>query len=203
MKKYNLQQSYWLKEKDYIDRNLNFNNKIGKKIWLKLLAKKKINSVLECGANIGRNLVQINSAYPKKKLSFIEPNKKAFDLCSRNKQIFEKYNCFIEDCNTGGKTFDLVFTSGVLIHVNDITLKKIIKKIINFSRKYIIIIEYFSQESVMKKYRGKRNLLFLRDYGLEFLKTKKLDLIDCGFLYSFFYKEAGFDNMTYFIFKKK
>ena len=74
---------------------------------------------------------------------------------------------------------------------------------IKWSGKYIIILEYFSTTRIEKEYRGKKGLLFLREYGEEFLKTKKLDLLECGFLYSKIYKKAGFDDLTYWIFKKK
>ena len=85
--KNNIQTNYWLKNFQYIKRNNSFDNKLGKKVWYDLLKNKKIDSILECGSNIGRNLKQINLAYPKKKLSFIEINKKAFKICSLNKNI--------------------------------------------------------------------------------------------------------------------
>ena len=62
--------------------------------------------------------------------------------------------------------------------------------------------EYFSTNDITKKYRNKNNLLFLRDYGDKFLKKKRVKLIDCGFLYSKIYKKAGFDDITYWVFKK-
>ena len=65
--KNNIQTNYWSKNFQYIKRNNSFDNKLGKKVWYDLLKNKKINSILECGSNIGRNLKQINLAYPKKK----------------------------------------------------------------------------------------------------------------------------------------
>ena len=62
--------------------------------------------------------------------------------------------------------------------------------------------EYFSANDMSKNYRGKNDLLFLRDYGDKFIKTKKVKLVDCGFLYSKIYRKAGFDDLTYWIFKK-
>lgn len=201
MKK-NFQKKYWSKNKQYIERNKKFDNKLGKKVWYQLLNKRKINNILECGSNIGRNLKQINLAFPKKKLSFIEINKEAFNLCLLNKNIDLCFNQSIEDCKIKPNQFDLVFTSGVLIHINDVNLKKAIKNIINWSKKYILIIEYFSTDDVQKKYRGKNDLLFLRDYGNKFLETKRVKLIECGFLYSKIYKDAGFDDLTFWLLKK-
>ena len=200
--KNNIQTNYWLKNSQYIKRNNSFDNKLGKKVWYDLLKNKKIDSILECGSNIGRNLKQINLAYPKKKLSFIELNKKAFKICSLNKNIENSYNSSIQDCKILKNTYDLVFTSGVLIHLNDKTLNKVIPKIIDWSKNFVIVLEYFSTTKIEKTYRGKKNLLFLREYGEEFLKTKRVKLLDCGFLYSKIYKKAGFDDITYWVFKK-
>ena len=200
--KNNIQTNYWLKNSQYIKRNNSFDNKLGKKVWYDLLKNKKIDSILECGSNIGRNLKQINLAYPKKKLSFIELNKKAFKICSLNKNIENSYNSSIQDCKILKNTYDLVFTSGVLIHLNDKTLNKVIPKIIDWSKNFVIILEYFSTTKIEKTYRGKKNLLFLREYGEEFLKTKRVKLLDCGFFYSKIYKKAGFGDITYWVFKK-
>ena len=200
--KNNIQTNYWLKNFQYIKRNNSFDNKLGKKVWFDLLKNKKIDSILECGSNIGRNLKQINLAYPKKKLSFIELNKKAFEICSLNKNIENSYNSSIQDCKIFKNTYDLVFTSGVLIHLNDKTLNEVIPKIIDWSKNFVIVLEYFSTTKIEKTYRGKKNFLFLREYGEEFLKTKRVKLLDCGFLYSKIYKKAGFDDITYWVFKK-
>lgn len=201
-KKYNIQSNYWSKNFHYIKRNNNFDNKLGAKVWSDLLKNKKISNILECGSNIGRNLKQINLAYPEKKLSFIEINKKAFEICKLNKNIENSYNLSIQNCKIPDNTYDLVFTSGVLIHLNDKTLKKVIPLIINWSRNYLIILEYFSTSKIEKTYRGKKSLLFLREYGEQFLNTKRVKLLDCGFLYSKIYKKAGFDDLTYWVFKK-
>ena len=126
-KKNNKQLNYWLNNFKYIERNNKFDNVLGKKVWHNLLKNKKIYNVLECGSNIGRNLKQINLAYPNKKLSFIELNTEAFQVCKLNKNIENSYNTSIENCKIPQNSYDLVFTSGVLIHLNDQTLRKVIK----------------------------------------------------------------------------
>tara|TARA_B110000027_G_C16113327_1_gene298912 strand:- start:1183 stop:1800 length:618 start_codon:yes stop_codon:yes gene_type:complete len=200
--KNNNQLKYWKANSAYIKRNKNFDNKLGKKVWQDLLKDKKINTVLECGSNIGRNLKQINLVDPTKKLSFIEINKQAYEICLLNKNISSSFNESIENCKINKNQFDLVFTAGVLIHVNKENLSKIIKNIIDWSNKYVLVMEYFSTNDITKKYRGKNDLLFLRDYGQKFLNTKRVKLINCGFLYSKIYRKAGFDDLTYWIFKK-
>lgn len=198
----NHQLNYWKNNQAYINRNKKFDDKLGSKVWYDLLKNKKINTILECGANIGRNLKQINLAFPNKKLSFIEINKKAYEICLSNKNISSSFNESIEKCKINSNEYDLVFTSGVLIHINKKNLNKVINNITKWTKKYIIIMEYFSTNDITKKYRNKENLLFLRDYGDKFLKKKKVRLVDCGFLYSKIYKKAGFDDITYWVFEK-
>lgn len=201
-KNINYQQKYWKNNLAYIKRNKNFDDKLGGKVWYSLLKDKNIDTILECGSNIGRNLKQINKSFPNKKLSFIEINKKAYQACLLNKNIVSSFNESIENCKINSNEFDLVFTSGVLIHIDKKNLNKVINNIIKWTKKYIIIMEYFSTNDITKKYRNKNNLLFLRDYGDKFLKKKRVKLIDCGFLYSKIYKKAGFDDITYWVFKK-
>ncbi len=201
-KNINYQQEYWKNNLAYIKRNKNFDDKLGSKVWYSLLKDKNIDTILECGSNIGRNLKQINKSFPNKKLSFIEINKKAYQACLLNKNIVSSFNESIENCKINSNEFDLVFTSGVLIHIDKKNLNKVINNIIKWTKKYIIIMEYFSTNDITKKYRNKNNLLFLRDYGDKFLKKKRVKLIDCGFLYSKIYKKAGFDDITYWVFKK-
>ena len=174
-KNINYQQKYWKNNLAYIKRNKNFDDKLGGKVWYSLLKDKNIDTILECGSNIGRNLKQINKSFPNKKLSFIEINKKAYQACLLNKNIVSSFNESIENCKINSNEFDLVFTSGVLIHIDKKNLNKVINNIIKWTKKYIIIMEYFSTNDITKKYRNKNNLLFLRDYGDKFLKKKELN----------------------------
>jgi len=55
----NEQQSFWANDyaEDYIKKNSQFDRLLGVEGWQKMLAKTdEIESVLECGCNIGRNI---------------------------------------------------------------------------------------------------------------------------------------------------
>jgi len=55
----NEQQKFWANDyaQEYIKKNSSFNQKLGKECWEKMLASTgEINSILECGCNIGRNI---------------------------------------------------------------------------------------------------------------------------------------------------
>jgi len=55
----NEQQNFWKNEYalDYIEKNKVHNQALGVKVWDKLLSNAQgINSILECGCNIGKNV---------------------------------------------------------------------------------------------------------------------------------------------------
>lgn len=61
-------------------------------------------------------------------------------------------------------SFDLVFTSGVLIHIHPDNLKKVMSEMHRVSNKYILGFEYFSENLTEIEYRGNKNLLWKADY---------------------------------------
>ena len=68
-------------------------------------------------------------------------------------------------------SFDLVFTSGVLIHVappRDIMMA--LDEMYRCTRQYIWCFEYYSKEYTGITYRGKENLLWKADYSRFFLE---------------------------------
>ena len=108
---------------------------------------------------------------------------------------------FADDIPFKNSFFDLVFTSVVLIHIPNNKLKKCIDEIYRVSKKYILTIEYFSPNNEEVEYRGKKELLFKRDYGSAFLdRYPELKLID----YGFFWKRVTLqDNVNWWLFKKR
>ena len=93
-------------------------------------------------------------------------------------------------------------TIGVLIHVNPHQLKFIYKKLFEYSKKYILICEYFNDKPVTIKYRGKFNLLFKRDFAKEIKDKYNLKIVDYGFVWSED-KNYNMDNYNWFLLKKK
>jgi len=61
--------------------------------------------------------------------------------------------------------FDLVYTSGVLIHINPNDLSVIFNEIARCSNKYIWGFEYFSEEVESINYRGNEGFLWKADYA--------------------------------------
>ena len=100
------------------------------------------------------------------------------------------------------KKYDLIFTKGVLIHIDPADLNNYYKKMFEFSNKYILIVEYFNPTPVKISYRKHKNKLFKRDFAGELITLFNLDLVDYGFLYKNDLK-APQDNLTWFLLRKK
>lgn len=54
----------------------------------------------------------------------------------------------------------------------------------------------------MIEYQGKKDKLFKRDFGKLYLENFNLKLVDYGFLRGHLYDDAGFDDITYWLFEK-
>lgn len=68
--------------------------------------------------------------------------------------------------------FDLVFTAGVLIHINPKDIEKAMQEIYRVSKKYIWGFEYYSQNGYEEiVYRGNRNVLWKTDFRAFYQKV--------------------------------
>ena len=98
--------------------------------------------------------------------------------------------------------FDLVFSKGVLIHLNPDVLSKVYDKLAKMSRRYVLIGEYYNPTPVSISYRGNEDKLFKRDFASEFLETNsEFRLVD----YDFHYKGSenfSQDDITWFLMEK-
>ena len=81
------------------------------------------------------------------------------------------------------RSFDLVFTSGVLIHIAPDDLQRVMYEIYRCSKRFIWGFEYHSPEPVEIAYRGKRDLLWKMNYAQAFLdEHEDLRLMRCEHL---------------------
>jgi spore coat polysaccharide biosynthesis protein SpsF len=197
------QELFWSQDfgNDYIERNQSAdlyaaNLEFFSKIFSRL--KKPPAKVLELGANIGMNIGPIKSLFPEVSISGVEINPKACEILkSTGCDVIEGS---ILDLNLDEK-FDLVFTKGVLIHINPEELKKVYKTLYSNSTQYILVAEYYNPTPVSIDYRGHSDRLFKRDFAGELLSMfKDLDLVDYGFAYHL----GAFpqDDITWFLLEK-
>lgn len=202
----NEQEKFWSSEiaDSYMQENDNYDFDLGLEAWAKILHSvdiSNLNSVLECGCNVGRNLRILEKLLPSTTLNVIEINEKALGVAKSRHNIERDFCGSIKDCDFNQK-FNLVFTSGVLIHINPDDLLISMKKLYEMSSKYILLIEYFNRTSVTIKYRDSENKLFKRDFGKLFQENFECTLVDYGFLWGHIYDLAGFDDVTWWLFEK-
>ena len=178
----------------FLQSNINFFKKALKKV-------KKIDSMIEFGANVGMNIKAIKSLGKIKIFKANEINKKAcFDL----EKVIGKENVFqnsILDYKNSEK-FDLVLTKTVLIHINPEKLVDVYRKIYKSAKKYVLIAEYYNPSPSVIEYRGFKNKLFKRDFAGELIDLyPDLQILDYGFVYhrDQFYPQ---DDINWFLLKK-
>ncbi len=146
-------------------------------------------SVLEVGTNIGNQLGLLQKI-GFNNLDGIDPQKYALKIA---KQKFPDIN-FVQgsvfDIPFSDDSFDLVFTSGVLIHIAPENLSMAMKEICRCSRKYIWGFEYYAEAMTTIPYRGNSQLLWRGDHIAEYLKL----LPDLKILKQKVYKYTDSDN---------
>jgi len=156
---------------------------------------------LDCGSNIGRNVAFLQKVLPTASSSIVELAQEPYDECIQNFKIENSFLGPIKDAQFN-KQFDLVFTSGVLIHVNPDDLLASMRIMYESSSRYILIGEYFNRTPVMINYRGEDDKLFKCDFGKLFVENFECKVIDYGFLWGREFDLAGFDDITYWLFEK-
>ena len=78
-----MQENYWAENPLYISRSNSFNTELGVKAWSEILSQVNVDdlkSVLELGANIGRNIITLESMLTKTKFAALDINKEALSL---------------------------------------------------------------------------------------------------------------------------
>src|SRR3989344_5376417 len=104
-------------------------------------------------------------------LTGIEINKNAYEIAKKNNPSITWITSSIDSFEPD-KSFDLVFTSLVLIHINPEALNSIIKKIIKISKKYIFGFEYYADILTEIPYRGHRNVMWKQNFPLLFMQLE-------------------------------
>ncbi|MBD5555782.1 MAG: pseudaminic acid biosynthesis-associated methylase [Roseburia sp.] len=201
------QENFWKGEfgTEYIKRNREevFLSS-GIAFWSSALSKTNgIHSCLELGSNIGLNLKAIKRLSPAMRFGAVEINDSAVQIMQNDPDLDVKiYHDSILEAKIE-ETYDLTFTSGVLIHINPNELNNVYKKLYDYSLKYILIAEYYNPTPVEVSYRGHAQRLFKRDFAGEFMDLyPDCTLEDYGFIY---HRDNNFpmDDLTWFLMRKQ
>lgn len=179
---------------EYISRNIGNFDKLYKKQYgisrsalnaefLQMLSKDAF--ILEVGCNVGNQLKTLQKA-GFSSLFGLEINKKALQTARKNKELsLVEGSAF--DIPFKDIFFDLVFTSGVLIHISPDDLPKAVDEIYRVAKKYIWCFEYFSEKCEEVVYRGHNNRLWKNNFlniflerhpDLKIIRQKKIKYLE-------------------------
>lgn len=127
-------------------------------------------SILEVGANVGLQLEYLRRA-GFSRLTGIEINRQAIEESKHlHPDVSVVYGSGF-DIPFGDASYDLVFTSGVLIHISPDDIEDIVREMHRVSRRYIWGFEYFAPEYTNVEYRGRADLLWKTDFCRLFTST--------------------------------
>ena len=158
-----------------------------------------VRSVCEIGANTGHNLAALQNLGPTLRMTGIELNPSAFARLATVPGITAVQSS-IQDYHSK-KRFDLVFTCGVLIHLNPADLPEVYRKVAALARRYVLINEYFNPTPVAIEYRGHSGKLFKRDFAGAFLDTVEgFEPVRWGFLWK--RMEPAWDNSNWTLMRR-
>ena len=197
------QENFWAGKfgLNYIERNnseLLIHSKIS--MWTQMLrSTNNLRMIKELGCNIGLNLIALKRIKPKLELSGYEINEMAAKKAKELGIAKIIQGSILNQIN--GKKADLTFTTGVLIHINPKYLTNVYDNLVNGSRRYVLIAEYYNPAPVSVIYRGHKNRLFKRDFAGDLIENYGLNLVD----YGFFYKRDNLipqDDITWFLLEK-
>lgn len=132
--------------------------------WQQILGLTEARSVLDVGCNAGWNLHAIKEADPQVMAVGIDVNDDALAeananfLDARPSSLYQAGEMF-------HGIFDLVCTSGVLIHVPPNDLQTAMKSIAMASKRWVLAVEYDNDQEEEVIYRGSGGLLWKRPFG--------------------------------------
>jgi len=199
------QESFWKGAfgDEYTDRNRGAHRIASDTaLFARALGKTQpVGSALELGSNIGLNLAALKALLPDARLSAVEVNRKAAAELKTHLPEVDLHVGSATDFQSD-RQWDLVFTKGVLIHINPDKLTDLYQVLYTHSARYILVVEYYNPVPVEIVYRGESGKLFKRDFAGELLDAfADLRLVDYGFVY---HRDANFpqDDLSWFLLEK-
>jgi pseudaminic acid biosynthesis-associated methylase len=167
--------------------------------WTRLLTDHPVRRVLEVGCNAGANLQWIVGHVEPAEAFGIDVNKQALGRLRKRLPGVNAVSGAARELPFRDRWFDLVFTTGVLIHQPESTLPLVMSEVVRVSRRYVLCAEYFSPATVEVPYRGANRALFKRDYGTLYRELfPEMELVEEGFLGH----AEGWDDVTWWLFER-
>jgi pseudaminic acid biosynthesis-associated methylase len=125
--------------------------------------------ILEVGSNVGNQLVCLQ------RMGFgalygIELQSYAVEISKSKSKDINIIQGEASDIPFKDNFFDMVFTSGLLIHIAPSNLSDVLREIHRCTKEYIFGFEYYSDEIREILYRGNRDLLWKADFVEKYLE---------------------------------
>lgn len=142
--------------------------------------------ILEVGSNIGNQLLLLQKM-GFKNLYGIEINDYAIELSKQRTNNINIIQVSAFDIPFKNKYFDLVFTSGLLIHIAPHDINLVLNEIYRCTKEYIWCFEYYEEKYTEIIYRGKKDLLWKANFpqlylnlfeDVQLIKEKKLKYLN-------------------------
>lgn len=167
--------------------------------WDRLVAKYGFRSVYEVGTNAAWNLSAIKHSIHGYNVQCYgcDINERAARISLAAGFALDIGTIVFLIKNDPESLTELVFTSGVLIHVAPEELNDTMQAIIDASCDYVLAIEYEDETEVEVEYRGHAGKLWRRPYG-RLYEELGLTLVETGKVG----KEDGFDDCVYWLLRK-
>tara|TARA_B110000438_G_scaffold250701_1_gene254704 strand:+ start:1148 stop:1717 length:570 start_codon:yes stop_codon:yes gene_type:complete len=120
--------------------------------------------ICEVGTNVGNTLIGFPKTFD---VTGVDLNQYALSVNKEKHEEFKFDLASALELPYSDNSFDLVFTRGVLIHINPTDIDKVIDELFRVSKKWIVSLEYFGEDSKTISWKRGDNLLWYRD-----MKTK-------------------------------
>lgn len=132
--------------------------------WRSILDVTQARSVIEVGCNAGWNLSAIAAIDTTVIAGGIDVNESAVTQ-ARARGLFATVGKAAQLRHTYPLGADLVFTSGVLIHIAPRELHHVMQSIVASSKRWVLAVEYDAETEEAVEYRGSADRLWKRPFG--------------------------------------
>ena len=182
---------------EYVKRNFD-DGSARVPLWRWVLETIEAKTVLEVGCNVGGNLRALASLIGPENVVGVDINASALAALKEVAPEIRTQLTAAKELPFADGEFDLVFTTGVLIHQPQESLPEVIDEIVRVSNRYVVCGEYFSEQTEEVHYRGHEGALFRGDFGGLYTERglKELDR-------RFFAADGVWDDLTVWILEKE
>ncbi len=183
----------------YVDRNAQAGE--GRRpFWAARHERHGFTSALEIGCNLGGNTRWLAELLGPEHVAGVDVNEHALAVLRENIPGVDVRIASARELPFADGAFDLVFTTGVLIHQAPDQLPGIMDEIVRCSGRFVLCGEYYAEQLEEVPYRGHDGALFRNDYGGLYLQRHpSLKLVEKGFEPN---AEGVWDDITYWVFEK-